>query len=135
MDYYQRLGVGRGATRIEIQRAYRELARRFHPDAPGGDDRRMAQLNEAWQVLSDEGRRRDYDRRLRADEAPRTPPPRPGPAPPRDTPLEEPDEWIGPPDVDSIVLRRWLRLMVTTAVLAVLVVSAMFIYAFTRSVG
>lgn len=64
--WYERLGVATDATPDEIHRAYRRLARRTHPDAPGGDAARMAELNEAWRVLSDPSRRARYDAGLRA---------------------------------------------------------------------
>ena len=61
-DHYERLGVSSTATRDEIRIAYRQLAREFHPDAKGdASATRMAQINEAWHVLSDPGRRAMYD--------------------------------------------------------------------------
>ncbi len=62
--HYQRLGVAPDASEAEIRDAYRRLARRAHPDAPGGSAREMAMLNEAWRVLRDPERRRAYDREL-----------------------------------------------------------------------
>jgi curved DNA-binding protein len=62
-DYYEVLGVGRDASAQEIQRAYRKLARRAHPDvdkSPGAEDR-FKEINEAYHVLSDPERRRRYD--------------------------------------------------------------------------
>ena len=63
-DYYQVLGVDRSAGQQDIQRAYRTLARRFHPDInkdPGAEER-FKQINEAYEVLSDEKKRARYDR-------------------------------------------------------------------------
>jgi curved DNA-binding protein len=63
-DYYQVLGVDRSASQRDIQRAYRKLARRFHPDInkdPGADER-FKEINEAYEVLSDEKKRARYDR-------------------------------------------------------------------------
>ena len=62
-DYYVILDVARTATDAEIKRAYRKLAQKWHPDVnkdPAADDR-FKELNEAYQVLSDPGRRQTYD--------------------------------------------------------------------------
>jgi curved DNA-binding protein len=63
-DYYEVLGVPRGAAADEIQQAYRRLARRYHPDVnkdPSAEDR-FKEVNEAYQVLSDPDTRARYDR-------------------------------------------------------------------------
>ncbi len=63
-DYYEVLGVSRTASAEEIKRAYRRLARKYHPDVnkdPGAEDR-FKEINEAYEVLSDERRRARYDR-------------------------------------------------------------------------
>ncbi len=61
-DYYSILGAGEDDTREELERRFKRLAQRHHPDR-GGDEERMKSLNEAWGVLGDEGARRDYDSR------------------------------------------------------------------------
>jgi molecular chaperone DnaJ len=61
---YAVLGVDPEADTPTIRRAYRELARRHHPDF-GGDTRQMVSINDAWHVLSNRERRASYDRQLR----------------------------------------------------------------------
>jgi molecular chaperone DnaJ len=61
---YAVLGVDQEADLLTIRRAYRELARRNHPDF-GGDTRRMISINEAWHVLRDPQRRATYNAQLR----------------------------------------------------------------------
>lgn len=64
-DYYKILGVDRSADDKEIKRAYRQLARKFHPDVNPGDQRaeeRLKEINEAYEVLSDPDKRSKYDR-------------------------------------------------------------------------
>jgi curved DNA-binding protein CbpA len=76
MDHYETLGVRRDATAAEIRRAYRRLARRFHPDVVPSAGADMAAVNEAWRTLGDPGRRAAYDSRTRATSgAERTPGP------------------------------------------------------------
>jgi curved DNA-binding protein len=63
-DYYEVLGVSRDASADDIQRAYRTLARRYHPDLnkePSAEER-FKEINEAYQVLKDPQTRRRYDR-------------------------------------------------------------------------
>jgi molecular chaperone DnaJ len=62
-DYYDILGVPRGASDEELKRAFRKLAQQWHPDVsrdPGADER-FKEINEAYQVLSDPQRRQAYD--------------------------------------------------------------------------
>ena len=59
-DYYKTLGIARNATQEEIKKKYRELAHKYHPDK-GGDEKMFKELNEAYQVLSDDEKRSQYD--------------------------------------------------------------------------
>ncbi len=64
-DYYRTLGVSKTASQAEIKKAYRKLAREWHPDRRPGDkaaERRFKELNEAHAVLSDPSKREKYDR-------------------------------------------------------------------------
>ena len=65
MDYYEILGVERSATKVEIKKAYRKLAMKYHPDKNPGDkeaEEMFKKINEAYQVLSDDEKRAIYDR-------------------------------------------------------------------------
>jgi len=63
-DYYEVLGIGKDADEATIKKAYRELAMKYHPDRNPGDNQavaRMKELNEAYAVLSDAKKRKEYD--------------------------------------------------------------------------
>lgn len=62
-DYYKVLGVARGASQEEIQRAYRKLARQYHPDVnkDPGAEAKFKEVSEAYEVLKDPQKRRRYD--------------------------------------------------------------------------
>ncbi|WP_406673759.1 molecular chaperone DnaJ [Nonomuraea sp. N2-4H] len=63
-DYYAVLGVPKTATAEEIKRAYRKLARQYHPDTNQGDaakEKKFKEISEAYDVLSDAKRRKEYD--------------------------------------------------------------------------
>ncbi|MEW5984018.1 MAG: DnaJ domain-containing protein [Acidobacteriota bacterium] len=69
--HYDVLGVSRDASLADIRRAYRRLAHRCHPDiAPRADPARFRSIREAYEVLSDDTRRRAYDRHLAAPAVP-----------------------------------------------------------------
>lgn len=66
-DYYKMLGVPRNASSDEIKKAYRKLARKHHPDT-GGDEAKFKEINEAYEVLSDDKKRDLYDQYGTANE-------------------------------------------------------------------
>lgn len=60
-DYYKILGVSTDASADEIKKTYRKLAFQYHPDRNPGNEGMMKELNEAYAVLSDQQKRREYD--------------------------------------------------------------------------
>ncbi len=60
-DYYNVLGVDKKATQDDIKKAFRKLAHKYHPDKSGGDEAKFKEVSEAYAVLSDEKKRREYD--------------------------------------------------------------------------
>ncbi len=63
-DYYKVLGVSKSASAEDIKKAFRKLARKYHPDVNPGDkksEEKFKEINEAYEVLSDAGKRRRYD--------------------------------------------------------------------------
>ncbi len=61
-DYYETLGVNKQASKDEIKKAFHKLAHKYHPDKNKGDDSKFKEVNEAYQTLSDEQKRAQYDR-------------------------------------------------------------------------
>ena len=69
-DYYRVLGVSKSSTQDEIKRAYRNLAKKHHPDRNPGSkesEEKLKRINEAYTVLSDPEKRSNYDRYGTAD--------------------------------------------------------------------
>ena len=63
-DYYKTLGVEKKATQAEIKSAFRKLAKKYHPDMNPGDkkaEKMFKEVNEAYEVLGDENKRKEYD--------------------------------------------------------------------------
>lgn len=60
-DYYKTLGVDKSASADEIKKAFRKVAHKYHPDKKDGDEAKFKEANEAYQVLSNEKKRSQYD--------------------------------------------------------------------------
>jgi molecular chaperone DnaJ len=60
-NYYDVLGVTKSANKEDIKKAFYKLASKYHPDKKGGDESKFKEVNEAYQILSDEKKRREYD--------------------------------------------------------------------------
>lgn len=114
-SHYQVLGVGPSASDAEIRAAYRRLARRHHPDRAAGGSAAgavgMHEINEAYRVLGDPGRRAVYDAQQRAE--PGGPDGRVAPSPPASSPTVD-----GPPPVRPLEPARvpWRMLLAAGAI-------------------
>lgn len=60
-DYYEVLGVARGADQAAIKQAFKKAALKHHPDREGGDETKFKEINEAYEVLSDDKKKSSYD--------------------------------------------------------------------------
>lgn len=60
-NYYNVLGVSKNATKDDIKKAFRKLAHKYHPDKGGTDEQKFKEITEAYSVLSDDRKRREYD--------------------------------------------------------------------------
>lgn len=60
-NYYDVLGVEKSAAKDDIKKAFYKLAAKYHPDKKGGDEAKFKEVNEAYQILSDEKKRKEYD--------------------------------------------------------------------------
>ena len=67
-DYYKTLGVEKSASKDDIKKAFYKLAHKYHPDKKGGDEKKFKEVSEAYQVLSDDKKRSQYDTRGRVFE-------------------------------------------------------------------
>ena len=65
-NYYKILGVNRDSSTDEIKKAFRALAKKYHPDNDSGDKKKFEEINMAYQILSDEQKRKAYDDKLDA---------------------------------------------------------------------
>jgi DnaJ-class molecular chaperone len=61
MKFYNILGVEKGAGKDEIKKAYKKMAIKYHPDKEGGDEEKFKEISEAYEILSDDDKRRKYD--------------------------------------------------------------------------
>ena len=60
-NYYDILGVNKNASQEDIKKAYRNLSKKYHPDKNGGDDTKFKEINQAYDTLGDEKKRKQYD--------------------------------------------------------------------------
>lgn len=84
-DHYYTLGIGRKADSEKIKQAYRDCCKKFHPDMDEGNENTFKNVQRAYEVLSDKGKREAYDRELRGGGGGKTAPEGPRN---RDVPVE-----------------------------------------------
>lgn len=60
-NYYDVLGLKKNATQDEIKKAFRELSKKYHPDKKDGNEEKFKEVNEAYSILGDEKKRKEYD--------------------------------------------------------------------------
>lgn len=60
-DYYETLGIQKGASKDEVKKAFRKLASQYHPDKKTGDEAKFKEISEAYAVLGDEKKKAEYD--------------------------------------------------------------------------
>ena len=60
-DPYKSLGVNKGATETDIKKAYRKLAKEYHPDKSSGNEERFKEIADAYETLSDPKKKAQYD--------------------------------------------------------------------------
>ena len=71
MNYYQILGLQRDVSQEEIKKAYRRIAKQYHPDSNPGNreaEKKFKEASEAYEVLSNEEKRKNYDHKLIAEQ-------------------------------------------------------------------
>ncbi len=116
-SHYLTLGVAESATAAEIRSAYLTKAQVAHPDRQGGSDQQMRAVNDAWAVLGDPDKRRDYDLQLHPRTMPNFGGTRPEPT------VEEPDR---PPEADGTSPAVFHMVRSAPTILVLLVLGGLF---------
>jgi curved DNA-binding protein CbpA len=129
--HYERLGADQLASQAEIRAAYRNLARRNHPDlANGSADGDIVAVNEAWRVLGDAERRAAYDATLPPFPSEDAEPVVEDRAPITIDADDDDDDWrLDLPITDGRAVRTFGIMVAVTSVLALAAVIALFAYA------